>query len=1362
LDIEGGSYDMVGTMWWTNDLNAADGSQPVGSPWTITNVPLAVGNNRITVTAEDSGGFPSYSEVTINRRGTPLTYYVSTNGGNIYPYTNWATAAQVIQDAVDAAVAGDLVLVSNGVYDAGGMNAPGHKLTNRVYLSKAVTVESVNGPSNTVITGSGPHSDAAVRCAYLTNGAVLSGFTLTNGHTVVVTVQSLDRCGAGALLDGGGMVSNCIVSGCEAYFYGGGVYCEQGGTVENCTIEGNVAAGSSGGGIYCNRGGEISASRIWNNQADNDGGGFYFYQSGTVSRCMIQGNIAGVNGGGAYGGGGRLYNSLIAGNVASNQGGGVWGQQLSTVANCTVVDNEAVNGEAGGMRMYQSGPVYNCVIYSNRAGSYPNARDVSSSTFDYNCTTPSLGSNCITNEPLLRNIGGNDYRLDYFSPCRDAGNNSYAAGDKDLQGQDRIQNGTVDLGAYEYPLGTDTGDSPVHYVWTNSPSPNWPYTNWATAGRVIQEVVDTAGSGDMVLATNGMYDIGGALTPGYALTNRVMIDKAISLQSVNGADDTFIVGASDHGTNGPSAVRCVYLVTNASLNGFTLTNGYTMNTGEWNLERGGGGVLLYHGGSVLNCIITDCSAGRHGGGVNMHHGGSVIDCMIRNNHSEVDGGGVFQEGSTARIEDCDIDGNTADSNGGGVYSLNGGLATECVMQGNSAGNDGGGYYLRNSGGSAVNCLVTANEAGRYGGGVYVYAGDDVLNCTIVNNTAGSGGGGTAVEGAGTLENCIIYFNTNNNCIGIGGGAGPAYSYVCTTPDPGGTGIVTNDPQVVSSNDFRLQAGSPCIDAGTNRGWMAGARDLVDSARIKGDAVDMGCYEKAVVHSGSSPIHYASVTGNDVWPYTNWTDAALSIQDAVGAADSGEAVHVAEGVYSVGSAVTPGYYVSSRVMIDKPLTLLGVNGPSNTVIVGQSHAGGFGSNAVRGIYVGTNAFVSGFTVSNGYTRGWQDEKYYLDKSGGGIYMRSGAVVSNVIVRNCQAWYGGGGVYVGGATLVCSVVQNNYCDQYGGGVYGGYITQCEIRDNEVGLHGGGIYEYKGTIDSCLIKDNDAGARGGGISFDFSQDGRAVNCLIKGNKAVQLADAVWIQSSTLQHCTIVSNRNGNEPIYGPHDGIIRNCIIVDNDGSVGDDYSRIEFTCTDDASVPAGTGNITNDPQFVDAASGDYQLLDTSPCIDTGTNLMDVTDDFNGMWRPLDGDADGSNAVDMGCYEFISDVADSDGDTMLDGWEHDHDLDPTDPSDASGNDDGDYYSNREEHTADTNPHDSNSFFRLNDVDNSASCVITFVCTNSRVYSLTFTTNLVSGPWSVVGGQSSVTGALGGTMSLTDTVDSVQRSYRVGVSLP
>ena len=107
--------------------------------------------------------------------------FVSPLGAGVPPFLSWNDAATNIQDAIEVASAGDVIWVTNGVYARGGKAIP-FTQTNRVALYKALTVQSVNGPEVTTIQGTwNPGTSSGVRCAWVTNGAILSGFTLEGG-----------------------------------------------------------------------------------------------------------------------------------------------------------------------------------------------------------------------------------------------------------------------------------------------------------------------------------------------------------------------------------------------------------------------------------------------------------------------------------------------------------------------------------------------------------------------------------------------------------------------------------------------------------------------------------------------------------------------------------------------------------------------------------------------------------------------------------------------------------------------------------------------------------------------------------------------------------------------------------------------------------------------------------------------------------------------------------------------------------------------------------------------------------------------------------------------------------------------------
>lgn len=369
-------------------------------------------------------------------------------------------------------------------------------------------------------------------------------------------------------------------------------------------------------------------------------------------------------------------------------------------------------------------------------------------------------------------------------------------------------------------------------------------STWTLAKRTLAGALAAAGSGDVVLATNGTYT-----STHFAID---WIKSGETVRSVNGPDVTAI-------TRYDSSMPCVRV--EGTLDGFTVKDGITSAAYK------GGGVLLI-GGVLMNCIVTNCTAGGDGGGVYLDSSALVSNCVISGNSSSSGGGGVIIK--SGLITHSTISGNTAGTRGGGVYATSdSGLIEDCIIRNNVASGDGGGCYGA-SAGTILGCVVAGNQSGGNGGGVH-FDSSYVESCTIIGNTAsGNGSGVYATFGGSRLRNCIVYYNesvdaylsasiTLKNCCfetSVNSPGMGAYDSFTNTPEfiIAGSGYGTNH---VFGN-YMLRTNSPCIDTGYNYSWMIGTNDLAGTNRIINSIVNMGAYEGIGSGKDAQTITFAPI------------------------------------------------------------------------------------------------------------------------------------------------------------------------------------------------------------------------------------------------------------------------------------------------------------------------------------------------------------------------------------------------------------------------------------------------------------------------------------------------------------------------
>lgn len=179
--------------------------------------------------------------------------------------------------------------------------------------------------------------------------------------------------------------------------------------------------------------------------------------------------------------------------------------------------------------------------------------------------------------------------------------------------------------------------------------------------------------------------------------------------------------------------------------------------------------------------------------------------------------------------------------------------------------------------------------------------------------------------------------------------------------------------------------------------------------------------------------------------------------------------------------------------------------------------------------------------------------------------------------------------------------------------GFTVQLDGREGCVGILGG-------HIKSCrLLCDNNYDKY-----FVLMQVGVAENCLIVAGYFGH--DNELLSDSILRSCTVYT---GSQIC----DSEMENTIVYARRGSVYLEglgvapLSKCVFFGVKDV---AGRAGVTiSDPQFVDAANGDFRLKKGSPCIDKGGTAYGTTD-LAGNPRVING------KIDVGCYEYQGDAS------------------------------------------------------------------------------------------------------------------------------
>ncbi|UCF05236.1 MAG: T9SS type A sorting domain-containing protein [bacterium] len=343
--------------------------------WTVPYI--SVNTARIKVIAYFGGEIAGYDmcDEDFTIKGPPYRY-VSPTGGNIYPYSCPTWAAHTMEDAIDAAVDGDTIVVAADTYLTkvtidkpvflmGGWNAdfsawdPVANVTTIQWTGSLVSFMNVSDSCG--VTGF-TLKDGTGQVAWLPTPAIYGGGVFCYNSSPIIAENTIANCGTANDME----------------FSGGGAISCYGGTP---TIESNEITGchaQSGGGIYLYQSDAVIRNNRITGSAPNElfigtkeGGGIYaLHATATLENNLISGNDGYVRGGGVYG----MLSTIsidgdsITGNDCSENGGGIYTTRSPlTIAGAVITGNSAGASGGGVSHTYESVDIANSIIAENDA-----------------------------------------------------------------------------------------------------------------------------------------------------------------------------------------------------------------------------------------------------------------------------------------------------------------------------------------------------------------------------------------------------------------------------------------------------------------------------------------------------------------------------------------------------------------------------------------------------------------------------------------------------------------------------------------------------------------------------------------------------------------------------------------------------------------------------------------------------------------------------------------------------------------------------------------------------------------------------------------------------------------------------------